>query len=431
MGKRSRRRRIVIWSLIGLGVIVVLFGVAALVTNLIVTRSAADSIVQNLEDAPRAQAAIVLGARVYADGTPSPMLVDRLETGIKLYKMGKVKKLLLSGDHGQVEYDEVNVMLDYVLARGVPTEDVFTDHAGFDTYDTMYRAIDVFQVQSALIVTQEFHLARSVYTAQQLGLDAVGVVGRHPAVHRRVPQPHARVAGSGQGHPPAAHHPPGAHLPGTAATDRRRRPHDQGLGALASGAAACGLRQSHSPCEASQSMPTKLTSSSSAVSSDSGQHLLGLDPPGDDRSLPIARVVVAEVVARPADRSRHTLRVNAPCLDSGDHRSRVGKHIDDFFRQFQGPTEVATGDHGRFTESFGKNRQILHVATMVLSGEGVGAPHATRGRTSLGSCSRPSARPSRRSLPGPTCRSGRTRCARCLCAPPPWIARSGADRPAW
>jgi SanA protein len=176
MGKRSRRRRILIWSAIGLGVIVVLFGLAALVTNLIVTRSAADSIVESLKDAPRAQAAIVLGARVYADGTPSPMLVDRLETGIKLYKMGKVEKLLLSGDHGQVEYDEVNVMLDYVLARGVPTEDVFTDHAGFDTYDTMYRAIEVFQVRSALIVTQEFHLARSVYTAQELGLDAVGVV---------------------------------------------------------------------------------------------------------------------------------------------------------------------------------------------------------------------------------------------------------------
>jgi SanA protein len=176
MAKRSRRRRIVIWSFIGLGVIVVIFGLAALVTNLIVTQSAADYIVDNLHDAPPAQAAIVLGARVYANGTPSPMLVDRLETGIKLYETGKVKKLLLSGDHGQVEYDEVNVMLDYVLARGVPTEDVFTDHAGFDTYDTMYRAIEVFQVRSALIVTQEFHLARSVYTARQLGLDAVGVV---------------------------------------------------------------------------------------------------------------------------------------------------------------------------------------------------------------------------------------------------------------
>jgi SanA protein len=176
MGKRTRSRRILIWTGVGIGIVVVLFALAALVTNLIITRSAAGSIVQDPADAPRAQAAIVLGARVYSDGTPSPMLADRLETGIKLYKLGKVKKLLLSGDHGQVEYDEVNVMLDYVVARGVPARDVFTDHAGFDTYDTMYRAIAVFQVKSALIVTQDFHLARSVYTAQKLGLKAVGVV---------------------------------------------------------------------------------------------------------------------------------------------------------------------------------------------------------------------------------------------------------------
>ena len=95
---------------------------------------------QHLEEAPAAQCAIVLGARVYANGTPSPMLADRLETGIKLYKLGKVDKLLLSGDHGTTTYDEVNAMLEYALARGVPDEDVFTDHAGFDTYDTMYRA---------------------------------------------------------------------------------------------------------------------------------------------------------------------------------------------------------------------------------------------------------------------------------------------------
>ncbi len=166
----------VVWALVGVAAVVVLFGAAVLVTNLIVTRSAADFIVHTTADAPRAQAAIVLGARVYADGTPSPMLADRLDTGIALYKLGKVKKLLLSGDHGQTEYDEVNVMLAYVLARGVPPWDVFTDHAGFDTYDTMYRAIDVFQVRSALIVTQDFHLARSVYTARALGLEAVGVV---------------------------------------------------------------------------------------------------------------------------------------------------------------------------------------------------------------------------------------------------------------
>lgn len=176
MGKRGRRRRVLFWSLIAVGIIVVLTALAVLVPNLIITRSAHGYIVQSPEDAPHAQCAIVLGAHVYQDGTPSPMLADRLETGVKLYKLGKVDKLLLSGDHGQTTYDEVNVMLDYVLARGVPEEDVFTDHAGFDTYDTMYRARDVFQVETAIIVTQDFHLSRAVYTARTLGLEATGVV---------------------------------------------------------------------------------------------------------------------------------------------------------------------------------------------------------------------------------------------------------------
>ena len=164
------------WSLIASGILVLLVGLVVLIPNLVITRSVDDYIVENPADAPPAQCAIVLGARVYENGTPSPMLADRLETGVRLYELGKVDKLLLSGDHGQTDYDEVNVMLDYVLARGVPDEDVFTDHAGFDTYDTMYRARDVFEVTTALIVTQEFHLSRAVYTARELGLEVTGVV---------------------------------------------------------------------------------------------------------------------------------------------------------------------------------------------------------------------------------------------------------------
>ena len=175
MRKRSRRRRIVFWTSVGIGTVVVLAGLALLVPNLIITRAAEPHIVTTPEEAPQADAAIVLGARVYADGTLSPMLTDRMETGVRLYKLGKVKKLLLSGDHGQTTYDEVNAMLRYALDRGVPEEDVFTDHAGFSTYDTMYRARDVFLVQSALVVTQGFHLARAVYTARRLGLEATGV----------------------------------------------------------------------------------------------------------------------------------------------------------------------------------------------------------------------------------------------------------------
>ncbi len=176
MGKRGRRRRVLFWSLLVVGIIVVLAGLGLLVPNLMIIRSAHDYIVQSPEDAPHAQCVIVLGALVHPDGTPSPMLADRLDTSIKLYEVGKVDKLLLSGDHGQTTYDEVNVMLDYVLARGVPDEDVFTDHAGFDTYATMYRARDVFKVETALIVTQDFHLSRAVYTARTLGLEATGVV---------------------------------------------------------------------------------------------------------------------------------------------------------------------------------------------------------------------------------------------------------------
>jgi SanA protein len=176
MAKHSRRWHAVFWPLLAVGIIVVLVGLGILVPNLIITKAPKDYIVQTPEDAPHAQVAIVLGARILPDGTPMDMLLDRLKTGVKLYELGKVDKLLLSGDHDQVPYNEVDVMLDYVLAHGIPEEDVFTDNAGFSTYESMYRARDVFQVETALIVTQDFHLSRAVYTARGLGLDAIGVV---------------------------------------------------------------------------------------------------------------------------------------------------------------------------------------------------------------------------------------------------------------
>lgn len=133
--------------------------------------------------APEAQAAIVLGAAVWSGGRPSPVLEDRLLTGVELYRAGKVKKLLLSGDHGRRSYDEVNAMRRFVVRRGVAERDVFMDHAGFSTYETMYRARDVFRVRSAIVVTQQFHLPRAVFLARRLGLDAVGVAAdRRPYV---------------------------------------------------------------------------------------------------------------------------------------------------------------------------------------------------------------------------------------------------------
>ena len=125
--------------------------------------------------APRAEAALILGAFVHEDGQVSGILRDRLMQGLQLYRQGLVPKLLVSGDHGRPEYDEVNAMRIFLEERGVAPEDIFMDHAGFDTYDSMARARDVFAVKSVLVVTQDFHLSRAVYIARALGLEAHGV----------------------------------------------------------------------------------------------------------------------------------------------------------------------------------------------------------------------------------------------------------------
>jgi len=117
---------------------------------------------------------IVLGASVYGD-IPSPVLEDRLDKGIELYEMGTAPKIIVSGDHGQPDYDEVNVMKGYCIEQGVPSEDVFMDHAGFSTYDSMYRAKEVFGAQKVLVVSQKYHVFRAVYIGRALGLDVTGV----------------------------------------------------------------------------------------------------------------------------------------------------------------------------------------------------------------------------------------------------------------
>jgi SanA protein len=132
-------------------------------------------VARSTAQAPNAQVAIVLGARVFENGVLSDVVADRVDTAIELYRLGKVKKLLLTGDHGQTTYDEVNAMRRYVLSNGIPSQDIFLDHAGFSTFDSMYRARDVFKVKDALVVTQRFHLARSVYTANSLGVNATGI----------------------------------------------------------------------------------------------------------------------------------------------------------------------------------------------------------------------------------------------------------------
>jgi SanA protein len=126
-------------------------------------------------DAPHAQVALLLGAKVLPDGRPSGMLADRIAVAAQLYRTGKVERVLASGDHGTTAYDEVNAMRRELIAHGVPARDVFTDHAGFDTWSSAVRARKVFRVRSALVVTQGFHLARAVWLARRAGLDVHGV----------------------------------------------------------------------------------------------------------------------------------------------------------------------------------------------------------------------------------------------------------------
>ena len=126
------------------------------------------------EQVPHAQAALVLGAQVMPNGAPSSMLSDRITAAAELYKAGRVDKLLLSGDHGRKRYDEVGTMRDILLKQGIPAEDIFTDHAGFDTWDSAQRAKRVFDVSSAVVVTQRFHMARALYDARRAGLEVTG-----------------------------------------------------------------------------------------------------------------------------------------------------------------------------------------------------------------------------------------------------------------
>ena len=146
------------------------------VPDIIVVSSAKDRIITADEAAEleNTDCVLVLGAGV-RDGSPTPMLRDRLITGISLYESGAAPKIIMSGDHGREDYDEVNVMKSYAVENGVPDSDVFMDHAGFSTYDSVYRAKAVFEADSIIIVTQKYHLYRALYIAEKLGVNAVGV----------------------------------------------------------------------------------------------------------------------------------------------------------------------------------------------------------------------------------------------------------------
>ena len=152
-------------------------GAAALlaVNQYVIFSSRSGIVSQETAAGRKADCILVLGAGVYGDGSPSPMLRERLEQGLKLFELGASDRLLMSGDHGRQDYDEVNVMKAFAIEGGVPSQCVFMDHAGFSTYESLYRARDVFRAQKIVIVTQEYHLYRALYIAESLGLDACGV----------------------------------------------------------------------------------------------------------------------------------------------------------------------------------------------------------------------------------------------------------------
>ncbi len=157
--------------------IAAILGIGVYLLSLYVKKSTENRIIsaEEADGKSDADCIIVLGAGVRDDGTPSHMLEDRLLTAISLYESGAAPKIIMSGDHGTEDYDEVNVMKAFAIAHGVPSEDIFMDHAGFSTYDSMYRARDIFEVKTAIVVTQKYHLYRALYLAKSLGLDACGV----------------------------------------------------------------------------------------------------------------------------------------------------------------------------------------------------------------------------------------------------------------
>ncbi len=165
-----KKRSFIVLGL-GLGTIIIF----VLVVNLVISIQTKPYIFETVDGAPQAKTIIILGAAVSPNGALSSIFKDRVDTAIQLYKEGKSFKILVSGDNSTKSYNEVSPVRNYLLENGILDQDIFLDHAGFDTYSTMYRARDIFRVTSTLVVTQSFHLPRAVFIARKLGLNAYGV----------------------------------------------------------------------------------------------------------------------------------------------------------------------------------------------------------------------------------------------------------------
>ena len=172
MNKRIWKRLFIV--LLGLALV---GGIAVLGINGYVKKSTVDQIItpEKAAELTDIDCILVLGCYVHDSGRPSDMLADRLRRGIELYQSGAAPKLLMSGDHGQKDYNEVKAMKLEAMEEGIPSEDIFMDHAGFSTYESIFRARDVFAAEKIIIVTQEYHLYRALHIANSLGVEAYGV----------------------------------------------------------------------------------------------------------------------------------------------------------------------------------------------------------------------------------------------------------------
>lgn len=157
-----------------LAVMILGIGIYAIAVNLYIKCSVDENILSAENIDKKYDCIIILGCGVKPDKTPSKMLTDRLNKGIELYKAGVAPKILMSGDHSAEYYDEVSVMKEYAINAGVSSEDIFLDHAGFSSYESVYRAKEIFGVKSAIFVSQEYHLYRVLYMAESFNINAVG-----------------------------------------------------------------------------------------------------------------------------------------------------------------------------------------------------------------------------------------------------------------
>lgn len=163
-------------GLIIMFIIFCIFVLLILVVNFYVIISTKNKIVseKQSENIKEADCILILGAGIWGD-KPSPMLEDRLKQGISLYKQKVAPKIIMSGDHSKKDYNEVAIMKEYAIKEGVPSEDIFMDHAGFSTYDSVYRAKEIFGANKMVIVTQKYHLYRALYISKKIEIDSYGV----------------------------------------------------------------------------------------------------------------------------------------------------------------------------------------------------------------------------------------------------------------